>query len=363
MDTRQEIIKYFNEQNLGSRVAKAHRLTHTLSQMGGVSIDSVIKAMDTQEVGAGKEWIMTGFSPDVVQRVAQIKQVTGAIRRITMPANPYKLPVQGGPATAYITPENTADSGQTSVKFSNAGTAEVIFNAKKISAAVRVSDELDQDAIADTTALVNESILEGLAIAEENTLINGDTAGSHMDTDVTGSDDARKAVDGLRKRTQSSAKVDYADATNLTEAVRAARQGMGRYGYRPSEVALVASLPAYYKLLNEGTVITLDKYGPAATILTGELGKFDGMPILVSEFVRTDLNASGVYQSGATNTQILLFNRNSYAIGDRLNVELEPAREAIYGQDVLIGRERIDFQAYFAATEPAVSMIYNIPTV
>jgi hypothetical protein len=42
-------------------------------------------------------------------------------------------------------------------------------------------------------------------------------------------------------------------------------------------------------------------------------------------------------------------------------VELEAEREAKYGQDVLIARERIDFQPWYpAASNNLVGTVYNI---
>lgn len=355
-----QLAEYAQEQNTHVTVAKALDFTHSLARMKNVSMDAVIKAMDTQESGAGADWIMTGFSPDIVQEVALERKVSSLFDRIRMPGNPYKFPVEGGDPTAYITAENTADSGQTSVKFSNAGTAGTTFTAKKISVAIRTSDELEQDSIADVAPYVNRKVLAGLVNGEENALINGDTAGSHMDSDVTGADDVRKAFKGLRALTNSGAKVDGGSGT-LTSAVRSLRTKMGKYAVDPSKLALVVGIAAYYRLMEEGSVITLDKFGPAATILTGELGKFDGIPVIVSAYVREDLNASGVYDgSTTTKTIALLAHRGSFAIGDRQQVELEADREAIYGQDILIGRERLDFQKWYAASENPVGMIYNI---
>lgn len=359
----QEVIKHFNEKNHGQLVAKAANLTHVVAQGSRGKFEEIAKAMATSNTGAGAEWVEGGFSSDIIEKVSMKKVVAPAFERVLMPYNPYKKPVQGGPATAFITPENTADTGQASVKFSSPSTHEVIWNAQKLSAAVRTSDEFNADAIVDTVREVNRAILEGIALSEDEALINGHTAGSHMDSDVSASDDARKAFNGLRALTNAGAKVDLADSGldgSMIKAVRAARLSMGKYGYRPSENVIITSLKGYYQLMNEGEVITLDKYGSNATILNGELGKFDGMPVLVSEAVRQDLNASGVFAPSSNQTILLIANTQSFGIGDRQSVELESAREAIYGQDVLIGRERIDFQKYFAASENPVSMVYNI---
>ncbi len=49
------------------------------------------------------------------------------------------MPIELNPATPYLVPENTADTGQTSITASNAGTAGLTFNALSIGAAQRQS--------------------------------------------------------------------------------------------------------------------------------------------------------------------------------------------------------------------------------
>lgn len=242
------------EQGTIHYVAKAVDLTHKLSRMPHLDLDTVLRAMDTQQSGGGTDWIATGFDPTVVMDIALDRQVSSLFERIPMPDNPDKFPIVGGDPTAYVTPENAADTGQTSVKFPDAGTAGVTFTAKKVS-------------------------VSGLA-----------------------------------------------------------------------------------RLLEEGAVQTMEKFGQNATGVTSILERVDGMPVIVSEYVRDALNATGVYDGTTrTKTQFLIVYRPAFAIGDRLSVQLEAEREAKYGQDVLIARERIDFQPWYSASaNNLVGMVYNI---
>ncbi len=357
------LAKRAQEANTHVHLAKAVGLTHALSKMRQPSMEAVLRAMDTQTAGEGAEWIATGFSPDIIQEVALDRVVTRLFDRIPMPGNPYKFPVEGGDPTAYITPENTADTGQTSVKFSDAKTLGTTFTAKKMSVAIRTSDEFEQDSIAAVEPYVNRKLLKGLVNGEENAVINGDTAGTHMDSDTTGSDDVRKVFKGLRAYLNAAAKIDGGTGSLLT-AIRKARARMGKYAANPSNVVLITGVSGYMSLLEQDAVKTRDVYGDNATVVTGRLDTIDGIQVIVSPYVRNDLNATGVYDgTTTTKTQILLAHRGALAIGDRLTVQVEAEREAKYGQDVLIGRERIDFQPWYATTENFVASIYNITTL
>jgi hypothetical protein len=117
-------------------------------------------------------------------------------------------------------------------------------------------------------------------------------------------------------------------------------------------------------MLGIAEVVTVDKYGPSATILTGELAKLDGIPIVVSEFVREDLNDAGV-QDGMTETDTVLplVYRPGFMYGDRRNVTMLVLREvyAEMDQDAIIATQRLDFQAmHEATTEFIVGLGYNI---
>lgn len=90
--------------------------------------------------------------------------------------------------------------------------------------------------------------------------------------------------------------------------VDSARASMGKYGVKAGDCILALSPTAYFTLVDEDEVSTVDKYGSNATILTGELAKVRGIPVIVNESVP--------YVSGAgTNHAIgILFNRRMFFV-------------------------------------------------
>jgi len=280
-----------------------------------------------------------------------------------MPTNPFRLPIDGADATAYLFAESTSDTSS-KITASTPGTGDVTFDAIKIACRVLVSTELEEDSVVAILPLLRDKIVQALAEAQENAAINGDTDGTHMDSDVTSSADVRKAWDGYRKLALGAAKIDCAtfNKTNL----RGIRTAMGKYGVNPNNLAWIAGVSVYNKMLGLDEVVTLDKYGPSATILTGELGKFDGIPIVVSEFIREDVNANGVYDGVTTdNTVLPLVYRPAFLYGDRRNITLKVSQELYMetDQDVAIATQRLDFKPVQDATsEPIVGLGYNIAT-
>jgi HK97 family phage major capsid protein len=321
------------------------------------------KAMDTATSEEGLEWIPTGFSSELIRKVKLALKVAALSGRIAMPTNPFKLPIDGADAVAYLTSEATSDTAS-KITASTPGTNNVTFDAVKLACRVLVSTELEEDSLVAILPLLRDKIVQALAEAQESATVNGDTAGTHMDSDVTASSDVRKAWDGYRKLALSAAKIDCStfDITSL----RAIRSAMGKYGVNPANLAWVAGISVFNQMLGLDEVMTVDKYGQGATILTGELAKLDGIPIIVSEFIRENLNAGGVYDGVTTDRTVLpLVYRPAFLYGDRRNITLKVSQELYMesDQDVAIATQRLDFQpVQDAASEPIVGLGYDIST-
>ena len=180
------------------------------------------KAMDTATSEEGLEWIPTGFSSELIRKVKLALKVAALSRRIVMPTNPFKLPIDGADAVAYLTAESTSDTA-TKITASTPGTNNVTFDAVKLACRVLVSTELEEDSVVAILPLLRDKIVQALAEAQENATINGDTDGTHMDSDVTAATDVRKAWDGYRKLALGSAKLDCStfNITNLRAIIEA----------------------------------------------------------------------------------------------------------------------------------------------
>lgn len=323
------------------------------------AVSELRKAMDTVEAGGGTEWIPTGFSRELIDRLRLDMKVAALHKRITMPTNPFKMPVLSADPTAYLVAESSSDEAP-KFKASQATTANFQFNAKKFAVRVIFSEELTEDSIVPLLPHLKDLVVKAIRAAEEKGIIDGDTATTHQDSDVTDSRDARKAFDGYRKKTLTAAKKDLSTFTTTT--VRGIREAMtNTYAANPNQLAFITSTRGYLKLVDLTETRTVDKYGPNATILTGELGKLDGSPIIVSEYVRDDLNASGVYDGVTTSKGMLhLVNVDAFLIGDRRKVTVKVWTDPRTDQQELIISERVDFTTpYNLAVDKAVGFGYN----
>ena len=141
------------------------------------------------------------------------------------------------------------------------------------------------------------------------------------------------------------------------------RKKMGKYGVDSSGIVHIVGIGSYVNLLADANLLTVDKYGPNATILTGELGRVGGIPIVVSEYVQSDLNATGVYD-GVTTTKTIAItvDPSAFLIGNRrsMTVQLLTELYAEYDQDAIAVTHRKAFAPRYVSTDTVLALHYNL---
>ena len=306
--------------------------------------------------GQGAEWIPTGYSPDLVLKFELRRLVAGLFTVINMPNDPFKIPRQTARAKAYLKGRGLAPTESEST------TDSVTLSTQTIAAYSRVVYEMEEDSIIAMLPFIRQDLAQALADAEEDAIINGDTTGSHMDEDVTAPADVRKAWDGLRKTARIGSDTFDMGAPS-TEALRGLRAMMGKYATSPRRLAYIVSPVALIHMLGLEEVITMEKYGPNATIVTGELGRFDGTPVIPSGLLREDMSATGIYDSDGnhSHTGILLVDTNGFVIGRKRAPMIESFRDIVAGVDEIVASMREDFKSRYPSTEPIVAYAYDIP--
>lgn len=279
------------------------------------------KAMDTATSGEGSEWVPDVLSTQLIEKYRLQARVPGLFTEIQMPSNPYKLPTDLGDMTFYLIGESISDE-PSKTPVSDLTTGDLTLTAKKFRGRSIWSEELDEESIIPVLPRVKENIARSAALAVEDAIINADTTSTHQDSDVTDSKDHRKAWKGLRKHAiEQSYSADMSTFDKDTTLARIT--AMGKYGITKSELAWIASVVSYNEALALTEMRTVDKYGPKATILTGEVGKLYGVPFIVSEKVRENMNNSGVYDGSTTDKSgLLLVNKNCWVLGNRGNWRL-----------------------------------------
>lgn len=306
----------------------------------------ICRALDVDTSGEGGTWVPTGIGASLHEKVRAAGRVSALFARIDLPTNPWKWPIEGADATAYRVAEPTGDT-ETKVGASTPGTVAATFDAEIFGARTLFSRSLEADSALAILPYAQRKLIQAFVDAEEKAILDGDSDGTHQDTDVQaiGATDPRTAWDGLRKRALANASA--ATTSSTVANLAAIRALMGKWGLNPADLAFIVGVSAAHDLISDSNVLTVDKMGPNATILNGQLASVYGIPIIVSEHVRENLNASGI-QDGITTTKTynLCVNRSEWAMGQRMALDVE-VDDSIYRetyQRVVVGFMREDFQ-------------------
>lgn len=328
-------------------------------------LDNHVRALDTSTSGGVSEWVPTGYTNQFFEFVRLQTRVRSLFPTIAMPrgSGAYDIPIGIGRINTFKVTEQTADTGQTLV---TVGDTSNISNKTTLTAVghgsrVLTSHYAEEDSIVPILSYLREEMIIAMAEGAEDAIMNGDTAGSHEDTDITSATDRRKMWLGLRALANDNSYKTDLSTFSMTN-FRGMRKNMGKYGVNPRELVLITGIAGYMKMLNVAEVQTLDKYGPAAVILNGELGRIDGIPIVVSEWVREVLDANGIYNAAGTKTVMHLVNARRFVIGEKrqLNVRLLTEKYADSEQDALQITERLVFSPmYPIASNRIAEMGYN----
>lgn len=307
-----------------------------------------IKAMTSTGANAGDEWVPTFATSELWRDVHLATAVSASVPRIAMPTNPFDLPTLDSDVTFYhASTENTAVTG------SQPNTGKATLTAKKIQADVTFSGEVEEDSIIAIAPTVRANLVRRGAQTIDDLIVHGDTetggtGNVNTDNGAPASGAFYLALDGLRK---FAIVTNTGQASNVNAALTTAnfttvRGLLGKYGGRPSDLRIVLGQSTLNSMYDISQVKTLDVYGPNATILQGELARFFGIPILLSEatpVTDSDLvEADGKSNATAgTKGWLVLFNVNGWKQGFRREFTIESDRNIQTDSNILVASFRM----------------------
>lgn len=334
---------------------------------------SVLKAAleISGSAGTGVEFVPEEFSANLIDRVTLGLRVAALHERMQLPRNPFRLPAMvaalpKGFKVVEQTSENFLADASTLPKLT-VQTRKVTWDAFGIGALTVMSAEFDEDSIIPGAEFARNELVTSLQNAQEAAVINGSEEGTHPDFDTTASTAPEKMWDGYRMmaiRPSTDTTLDFLGAAPTSSLIRSLRSKMGKYGSSPQNLAYVMSITVLLKhLIGFPEFLTLDKIGPTATVLTGQLAQFDGSPVVVSDFARDDVSSTGFNTTGGPNTlsTIEIVHRPSMRFGDVRGVNVETIRWPVSDQVIVVGKMRTDFEDIHDSTaETIVAMGINV---
>jgi len=336
-----------------------------------VNLDAANRALDDTTANAGDELVPTLEDSELWRDVHLMTSVASLFPTIVMPSNPFEMPLDLGDINWYPGTANVAS------KSTDPNTDKRTLTAFELVGVVAWSYNLDEDAVIAMMPELRTLLVRNAAEVMDDVILNADTTltnNINADGATIASADAGKGqwllgFDGLRH----IALVDNTGQGNDHNAVtdeamyNEIRALLGKYGVRPSELAFISDIQTYILTvgITNSNVRTLDKYGPQATVLTGELGKLEGIPIIVSEQMRqTDddgLVTDPVTDANNDNGTLMIVNRTQYRKGFRRQLMIESERDIQKRQTIMVASMRLAFDGRNAnASDTSMAMQFNI---
>ena len=227
---------------------------------------------------------------------------------------------------------NDASSGATAAH----GLTEVTLTAHKLATREYIGYEEDEDSIIPIAGIVRDAIVRRMARTSDASILGtGQTAPFTELEELAGGHSGNNVTTG--STTDLFVKAE----------LHTARTNMGQWGMNPADLVCFLSQAQYYSLVTDSDVTTVDKYGDNATILTGELGKLWGIPLIVSDAFEAAAAAKAVG---------ILVNPNNYLIGNHRGLTIEMATDVVAQQRAIVATRRFGFIAKEAGAAGKASM-------
>ena len=328
-------------------------------------------AMDSTTAGAGDELVDTQEARALWDDVNLETSIAPLFNTVQMPSNPFQIPLQLGDVNWYPGTENVAARG------SALTTARQTLTAYELVAEVPWSYDLDEDGVIAMMEELRRSLLRNAREVIDDVLLNSDitrTNNINADGATISPTDAGKAqwllgFDGILHLplVDNSGQANNHQAAVSDDMFNEVRAKLGKYGVRPSEVAYICDINTYIRALSIGNFRTLDKFGPQATVLTGQLGAVEGVPVIVSEQMRPADADGKVTDSGntATTGRLLILNRTQWLVGFKRELAIETVRDPQKRQNIMVVSFRIALQERSGNRSSAThtALQYNITGV
>lgn len=245
-------------------------------------------------------------------------------RAINMATNVMTIPVN--PEAGLATWVTNAQFGTTA----SAGAAqthvmkEITLNAYKVATLEYLAFEEEEDSLLAIMPIVRDAMIRRVARAMDKAYLVG--AGSGADP-----------VKGAAIYDVTSVVVPTSTGQVTVANMRALRKDIGAWGLDTADVTYIVNTEVYYDLLEDTTFQTMDKVGPKATLLTGQIGMIGNSPVLVSS--ELPVKASGA-ATASTNIGALCIAAGNFISGNQRGLRFDTQDMAETQRKVLVASLR-----------------------
>lgn len=326
----------------------------------------VTKLMTSTGTGIGDEYVPTGMATQLWNDMFAASRVVADLPTQPMPTDPFDVPLGLARPTWRKGAQGNASTAV------NATTAKSTLTSTEQIVEIDWTYNLDEDAVVAMMPSLRQMLsssggeqMDAFALNADST----DAATGNINLDDANPDSdsyyLSAGQDGIRHLwlVDNTAQGNSGGGDALADAdLVAGLNDLGKYGLDVQNVRIVPGIQAYFAMLGLTNVATVDKYGPAATIVTGELMRYRGVPVIPSASQPLAEADGKLSTTSASNTlgTISLYNRNMWAVGFRRGLTIEVDRDIKTRQLIMVVSFRIAVGAQGTrSTATHTSGVYN----
>jgi len=338
----------FSEAGANEPTADELNAAYITSKITGKSVDQLSygkKLIEKATRWADADWETT-WNSNIFQGIQNRVVVEPVFQQMAMNARVMNFPFNPdtGMDATWVTTGNLNDGDAVGTAFNDAssgavaahGLTEVTLTAHKLATREYIGYEEDEDSIIPIAGIVRDAIVRRMARTSDASILGTGVAAPFTELEELAGGHTGNTV------TTGSTTDPFVKAELHT-----ARTNMGQWGMNPSDLVCFVSQAQYYSLLTDADVTTVDKYGDKATILSGELGKLWGIPLVVSDAFEA---------AGASAAVGILVNPTNYLIGNHRGLTIEMATDVVAQQRAIVATRRFGFIAKEAGAAGKASM-------
>jgi len=334
---------------------------------------NAVNKIFSDNAGVGGEWIPDEFKTELYQTFQVPRGLRALLPSVQMERETLLIPKLSRGGRPYIKGVATDDLAK--YQASTIETAQKTVRAKGLATLMNIDDAAGEDSAFAIIPALSKQIAQDLEDAFEDCMINGDTAATHQDdianwnirerwgaSGLGGASDHRRLFLGMRAAAMDkSSEVDYAAAALTFAGFMSAVSQMGELAVG-NKICVVSPECLIANFLELSEVVTLEKFGPQATVLTGQLASLAGIPIVMSRFMGADMNQNGLYDNVTKDkTGFVIFNPDSYSQYVRRQITIESDKDIASGSIQLVSTMRAVMDSPDAASVKNVVYGYDLP--
>lgn len=295
-------------------------------------LNAVLRTMVSANYG---DIIDTALADAMWEDIVVAARVANSLDATPMPTNPFKIPTGFGDPTWRKGVEAQATTS------SDLDVGGVTLTATELVAEVDWSYTLDEDTVIQLMPQVRRAITRSGGLIVDAFVLNADSSTSDNINATTPPADAyylSEGQDGIRHLPlvdNPAMTVDAGGSALTDSAVVEAYAKLDKYGENPSDLVFVMNTRTYVQgFLKAGAgapaenLMTLDKIGQDAIVITGQVASYRGVPLVVSDRIPLTSANGKVTDTGPNDKgQVILFNRRRWVLGFRRNLLVEVERD------------------------------------